>query len=105
FRQLAADLPGGFHWAQRALVQADLLVFAADHWNFNTKGFNPGGNHGGLFRTSAQAVLMMAGGAKTGVNRNRVVETPYDALSFVPTLLDLMGKCDPGLPGPHIEEA
>lgn len=105
FRQLTADLPEGFHWAQRGLVQADLLVFAADHWNFNVKGFNPGGNHGGLFRTSAQALLMMAGGAETGVNRSRVVETPYDALSFIPTLLNLMGKCEPSLPGPHIEEA
>jgi hypothetical protein len=36
--------------------------------------------------------LMLAGGADTGIARGAVVEEPYDSLSFVPTVLALLGK-------------
>ncbi|MGH9802366.1 MAG: hypothetical protein ACRD82_18535, partial [Blastocatellia bacterium] len=41
-----------FRLRQRRLAEADLLVLANDHWNFNVRDFNPGGNHGSLFRVS-----------------------------------------------------
>ncbi|HEV7857486.1 MAG TPA: alkaline phosphatase family protein [Pyrinomonadaceae bacterium] len=81
-----------FRNRQRTLVEADLLVMANDHWNFDVRGFNPGGNHGSLFRISTHSTLMLAGGADTGIPRGGVVEEPYDSLSFVPTVLALMGK-------------
>ena len=76
---------------RRRLVEPDLLVLANDHWNFNVRGFNPGGNHGSFFRISTHSVLMFAGGAKTAVPRGLVIETPYDSLSLAPTLAALMG--------------
>jgi hypothetical protein len=48
---------------------------------------------------------MMAGGAETGVARGIDIDEPYDSLSFVPTLLGLMARCEPELPGPLIREA
>ena len=77
---------------KRRLAEPDFLIFAADHWNFNVRGFNPGGNHGSLFRMSTHSVLMLAGGSATGIPRNRVIDAPYDSLSFAPTILELMGK-------------
>jgi arylsulfatase A-like enzyme len=92
----------------RRLVEPDLLVLASDHWNFNIRNFNPGGNHGSFFRISTHSVLMFAGGADTGIPRGRVVEQPYDSLSFAPTLLRLAGRDDEArfgkLPGPLIRE-
>jgi hypothetical protein len=76
---------------QRHLIEADLLVVANDHWNFDVRGFNPGGNHGSFLRISTHSTLMMAGGDKTGIPRGVAVEEPYDSLSFVPTLLALTG--------------
>lgn len=81
---------------QRMLAEADLLVLANDHWNFDVRGFNPGGNHGSFFRISTRSTLMMAGGERTGVPRGRVVEEPYDSLSFVPTVLALTGQLEDG---------
>jgi hypothetical protein len=105
FRRSAAGNRGtGFHWVRRELAEADLLVLAHDHWNFNARGFNPGGNHGGFLRSSTHAALMMAGGEASGVNRGVTVDEPYDSLSFVPTVLALMGRCEPDLPGPLIRE-
>ena len=52
---------------KRMLRRTDLLVFASDHWNFNVRGFNPGGNHGSLLRPSTHSVFMLAGGADTGI--------------------------------------
>jgi hypothetical protein len=105
FRRAGAAPPGHeFHWARRDLVEADLLVFARNHWNFNVRGFNPGGNHGGFLRASSHAVLMMAGGGRTGVNQGVIIDQPYDSLSFAPTLLGLIGRCSSGLPGPYIQE-
>ncbi len=94
-----------FHWLRRELVQPDLLILAGDHWNFNARGFNPGGNHGGFSRASSHAVLMLAGGAETGLSSGVLVDEPYDAMSLVPTLLGLMGRCEPDLPGAYIREA
>lgn len=85
---------------QRAFARADLLVLANDHWNFNVRSFNPGGNHGSFFRISTHSVLMFWGGAKTGVAKGVAIDEPYDALSFAPTVLDLLGLDRGDLPGP-----
>ncbi len=73
---------------RRELVQADFHVFAADHWNFNVRNFNPGGNHGGFFRISTHSVWMMAG---AGLPTERVSE-PYDSLNFASTVLAMVGR-------------
>ncbi len=91
------NLPDGkllrrFWLRQRRLTEADLLVMANDHWNFNVRDFNPGGNHASFFRVSTHSTLMFAGGAKTGVPKASLIAEPYDSLSFVPTILSLMGK-------------
>jgi hypothetical protein len=86
----------------RTMAEADMLVIANDHWNFNARGFNPGGNHGSFLRISTHSVLMMAG---AGVRRGVRVNRPYDSLCFVPTVLALTGRGQPGdLPGPVIRE-
>lgn len=77
---------------KRQLVEADMLIVAQDHWNFDVRGFNPGGNHGSFFRISTHSVFMLAGGAKTGIPSAVNIEAPYDSLSFVPTLLAITGK-------------
>lgn len=87
-----AALLKNFNTRRRRLAEPDFLIFATDHWNFNVRGFNPGGNHGSLLRISTRSVLMLAGGSETGIPRNLVIQEPYDSLSFVPTLLELMGK-------------
>lgn len=79
---------------QRQLTEADMLVLANNHWNFDVRGFNPGGNHGSFFRSSTNSTFMIAGGANTGIPRGLQVETPYDSLSLAPTLFRLMGKID-----------
>jgi hypothetical protein len=82
---------------RRALVQADFHVFAADHWNFNVRFPNPGGNHGSFLRISTHSVWMMAG---AGLAARRIVE-PYDSLNFAPTLLHLLGR--PALAGQIVD--
>lgn len=77
---------------QRSNTEADLLVVGNDHWNFDVRGFNPGGNHGSFFRISTHSTFMLAGGDKTTIPRAMVVEEPYDSLSFVPTVLALTGN-------------
>ncbi len=77
---------------QRDNIEADILVVANDHWNFDVRGFNPGGNHGSFFRISTHSTFMLAGGDKTAIPRAAVVEEPYDSLSFVPTVLALTGN-------------
>ncbi len=77
---------------KRELIETDLLVVANNHWNFDVRGFNPGGNHGSFFRISTQSILMFAGGDNTGIPRGALIEEPYDSLSFVPTILALTGK-------------
>ena len=81
-----------FEARTRQLAEPDLILFANDHWNFNVRGFNPGGNHGSMFRISTHSVWMAAGGAETHIPRGRLVEEPYDSLSFVPTILKMMGR-------------
>ena len=83
-----------FRQRQRNLTEADMLILANNHWNFDVRGFNPGGNHGSFFRVSTNSTFMMAGGTKTGIPRGLNVEEPYDGLSFAPTILRLMGKID-----------
>jgi hypothetical protein len=83
-----------FRQRQRRLTEADLLILANDHWNFDVRGFNPGGNHGSFFRVSTNSTFMMAGGDATGIPRGLAVTEPYDSLSFMPTLLRLMGRVD-----------
>jgi hypothetical protein len=77
---------------QRENIESDMLVIANDHWNFDVRGFNPGGNHGSFFRISTHATLLFAGGDKTMIPRGVVVDEPYDSLSFVPTVLALTGN-------------
>jgi hypothetical protein len=79
---------------QRRVTTPDLLIMANDHWNFDVISFNPGGNHGSFFRISSDSLLMMAGGEDTGIPRGLSVSEPYDSLSFVPTVLALMGRID-----------
>jgi hypothetical protein len=88
---------------RRRLARTDMLLFANDHWNFNVRSFNPGGNHGSLLRVSTHSVLMMAGGARTGIKQGTVIEEPYDSLSFMPSVLHLLGRDEAALPGPLIE--
>lgn len=73
---------------RRELVQADLHLFAADHWNFNTRFPNPGGNHGSFLHISTHSVWMMTG---PGIPV-RHIEHPYDSLNFASTLLNLLGR-------------
>jgi hypothetical protein len=74
---------------QRHLAETDLQIFANNHWNFDVRGFNPGGNHGSFFRISTHSTLMLAG---DGVPRGLAVTEPYDSLSVVPTIMALTGR-------------
>lgn len=85
-----------FRLRQRLLVETDLLVHANFHWNFDVRGFNPGGNHGSFYRVSTHSTLMIAGGAATGIPRGLMIEEPYDSLSFVPTMMALTGRLRAG---------
>jgi Type I phosphodiesterase / nucleotide pyrophosphatase len=81
-----------FRKRQRASCETDLLIFANNHWNFDVRGFNPGGNHGSLFRISTHSTLMFAGGERTGIPKGLAVTEPYDSLSVMPTILALTGN-------------
>ena len=76
---------------RRELVQPDFQVFASDHWNFNVRNVNPGGNHGSFLRISTHSVWMMAGAGMSAVR----IEEPYDSLNFASTVLSLAGKTPP----------
>lgn len=107
-----------FRRRQRLIVEPDLQVFANNHWNFDVRGFNPGGNHGSFFRVSTHSTLMFFGGARTGVPRGLRIDEPYDSLDFIPTVVALLGGAKstdsrlsiawreqlPGLPGHIIKE-
>ena len=80
-----------FERRRRKLVQADFHIFAADHWNFNVRFPNPGGNHGSFFRISTHSVWMMAG---AGIPL-REVDEPYDSINFASTILSLAGHTAP----------
>ena len=90
---------------QRELCEPEMLLVANNHWNFDVRGFNPGGNHGSFFRISTHSVFMIAGGKNTGIPQSRLIEAPYDSLSFVPTLLALVGDLrDDSTPVPSLLE-
>jgi hypothetical protein len=94
-----------FERRKRELVEADMLIVANDHWNFDVRGFNPGGNHGSFFRISTHSIFMLAGGPKTNIPRALEIAKPYDSLSFVPTLLALTGNLrDDNNPVPKLKE-
>lgn len=76
---------------RRELVQADFHIFASDHWNFNTRFPNPGGNHGSFLHISTHSVWMMAG---AGVPVEQV-DQPVDSLNFASTILNLLGRRPP----------
>ena len=77
---------------RREAVETDLLIVANNHWNFDVRGFNPGGNHGSFFRISTHSTLMFAGGERTGIPHGLAVTEPYDSLSVVPTILAMTGN-------------
>jgi hypothetical protein len=81
----------GYERRRRELVQADFHVFASDHWNFNTRFPNPGGNHGSFLRISTHSVWMMAG---AGIPTEQI-DQPFDSLNFASTILSLLGKTPP----------
>jgi len=83
-----------FRKRQRQAVETDMLILANDHWNFDVRGFNPGGNHGSFFRISTHSTLMFAGGERTGIPRGLAVNEPYDSLSVTPTILALGGEIE-----------
>jgi hypothetical protein len=90
---------------KRELVEPDMLIVAQDHWNFDVRGFNPGGNHGSFFRISTHSTFMVAGGSRTNVPRALNIEAPYDSMSYVPTLLALTGNLrDDSNPVPELWE-
>ena len=62
-----AGLMRDFARRKRELVEPDMLIVANNHWNFDVRGFNPGGNHGSFFRISTHSVFMLAGGLKTNL--------------------------------------
>jgi hypothetical protein len=99
----AVSLLDQYRDRKERLRQVDMIVFARNHWNFNVRGFNPGGNHGAFFQPSTHAVMLFAGGRETGVPKGLREEQPFDSLSLVPTLLNLLEKPDVTLPGPIIE--
>jgi hypothetical protein len=85
---------GRFNHRRRLNSRPDFVVFANDHWNFNFRGFNPGGNHGSFFRASTRATLMFAGGIQAGIPKGLRIDQPYDVLNFAPTILSLIGRPD-----------
>jgi Type I phosphodiesterase / nucleotide pyrophosphatase len=104
---LSDDARSMAHFARRKreLVEPDMLIVAQDHWNFDVRGFNPGGNHGSFFRISTHSVFMIAGGPKTQLPRALNIDAPYDSLSFTPTLLALTGNLrDDSSPVPELWE-
>jgi hypothetical protein len=101
FSPVGANVPGPpgvspillrYERRRRELVQPDFEIFAADHWNFNVRNFNPGGNHGSFLRISTHSVWMMEG---RGVPVHQVIEEPYDTLNFASTILSLAGRAPP----------
>jgi len=86
-----SELMHRYEQRRRELVQADFHVFAANHWNFNVRFPNPGGNHGSFLRISTHSVWLMAGAGL----RARRIEEPYDSLNFASTVASLMGRTAP----------
>jgi Type I phosphodiesterase / nucleotide pyrophosphatase len=83
-----------FSRRQRRLAECDFMLFANNHWNFDVRGFNPGGNHGSFLRIATHSTLLFAGGQRTAIPRGLAVAEPYDSLSVVPTILALTGNLE-----------
>ncbi len=92
------------HKRRRRLVEPDLFVHASNHWNFDVRGFNPGGNHGSFYRVSTHSTLMFAGGENTGIPHAAQIDQPYDSLDLMPTLLELTGEASDGRPGQPLSQ-
>ncbi len=92
------------HRRRRRLVEPDLFIHASNHWNFDVRGFNPGGNHGSFYRVSTHSTLMFAGGENTGIPRGVAIEEPYDSLDLMPTLLQFSGDADEGRPNSELRQ-
>jgi len=86
------DLLMRFYNRKRRLAQPDFIIFANDHWNFNYRGLNPGGNHGSFLRQSTHSTLMFVGGRSTGIPEGLAVDRPYDSFNFLPTMFRLTGQ-------------
>jgi hypothetical protein len=97
----AGDLVARFEHRRRDNTDADFMTMAGDGWNFNVRGFNPGGNHGSFLRPSTLSTLLFSG---AGIPGGLVIDEPYDGLSFAPTLLRLVDRPHDGLPGRYIDE-
>ncbi|HYX31089.1 MAG TPA: alkaline phosphatase family protein [Pyrinomonadaceae bacterium] len=93
-----------FRRRRRLMVEPDLLIHASNHWNFDVRGFNPGGNHGSFFRVSTHSTLMFAGGENTGIPKGVQIEEPYDSLDVMPTLLQLTGDAEQGRPNASLAQ-
>lgn len=83
-----------FHLRKREIAESDVLLLANNHWNFDVRGFNPGANHGSFFRVSTHSTLLLAGGVRTGIPVGVAIEEPYDSLSFMPTMLAILGQIE-----------
>jgi hypothetical protein len=92
------------HKRRRRLVEPDLFIHASNHWNFDVRGFNPGGNHGSFYRVSTHSTLMFAGGENTGIPRRVQIEEPYDSLDLMPTLCEITGDAANGTPGTSLSQ-
>ncbi len=93
-RESVAPILQQLELRRRQLVQTDFHIFASDHWNFNARNFNPGGNHGSFLRQSTHSVWMMAGaGLASGIHYT----DPADSLNFGSTVMQCAGK-DPPMP-------
>ena len=91
-RESMAPLLQKLELRRRQLVQTDFHIFASDHWNFNARNFNPGGNHGSFLRQSTHSVWMMAGaGLAPGIH----YADPTDTLNFGSTVMRYAGKDAP----------
>ena len=86
------DLLLRFYNRKRRLAQPDFIVFANDHWNFNYRGLNPGGNHGSFLRQSTHSTLDVCGRPSHRYPERLVVDRPYDSFSFLPTIFRLTGQ-------------
>lgn len=79
---------------KHASLQPDLIVWAEELWNYNSKARTSGGTHAGLRPMVARTTFLAWGGDDTGVARGKTVSEPALTLDFVPTLLQAVGMLD-----------
>lgn len=86
-----------FQLRRREAVDPDLFLHSNKHWNFDSRDFNAGSNHGGFFRESMQSTLWLFGGEATPLRQGPVVvQSPYQGLDLVPTLFSALGYSHAG---------